>query len=702
MRRRRCYGWRQGATMSLDLQKDYCVRMRLGLKAKSLPSDLLILPVLLEDKFTLYQLHAKMRKEARRSADLEEGSRMETKSGSGGKNGRCSLVFCIRLMARQPSPEIDDELFNEVYGKEYTGPMRSASNNAEEKTNANKRTLANDQSDEEIEARDPNAVPTDFTSREAKVWEAKAKAIERNWKKRKEEEMICKLCGESGHFTQRLVVACILKNHKRDGTAAEHPAFTEPTQTFAGVHPPRVLRQRAFCRTCAITSFRRPYAIASFHRPCAISSSADHTPSHPSTDLMPSLLPRCERAFRLPHRILPFPCVWTQTLLIIKIMGCPSTLGANRKSAEIFERVPARDKNVRALFSDKVISHIEKDVGCKIRMDEKFLFVSGKDRLILSKGVDAVHKIIQDNKDKSNSPNRSDVRLERARSRSPVRNHVGGSHLKRSESQKSRSSTIHLHSKGYEDNVRDDLQRLSRGSSQAYANDGVKSHPAHSKSPTRPTTYGDNSFSSYDGQNRNIGLHKRSGWDVGKSGMDSLFEHKPDISNRPQTLEELEMEFKREMDDLGSVRDQEENEEILKHREVFCSAFLTFWPLNYCNNLYQKKSLKEEEEEEERRGRKRRRKKRRRRRGGGGGGGEEEVQKKKKKKVQKKKKKKKVQKKKKKKKVQKKKKKKVQKKKKLTTVGIGIAPEWGAEWGAGAAAGSREGSGKWSGAGLKT
>lgn len=355
-------------------------------------------------------------------------------------------------MARQPSPEIDDELFNEVYGKEYTGPMRSTTNNGEEKTNANKRTLANDQSDEEIEARDPNAVPTDFTSREAKVWEAKAKAIERNWKKRKEEEMICKLCGESGHFTQ----------------------------------------------------------------------------------------------------------------------GCPSTLGANRKSAEIFERVPARDKNVRALFSDKVISHIEKDVGCKIRMDEKFLFVSGKDRLILSKGVDAVHKIIQDNKDKSNSPNRSDVRTERARSRSPDRNHVGGSHLKRSESQKSRSNTgssIHLHSKGYEDNVRDDLQRLSRGSSQAYANDGVKSRPAHSKSPTRPTTYGDNSFISYDGQNRNIGLHKRSGWDVGKSGIDSLFKHKPDISNHPQTLEELEMEFKREMDDLGSVRDQEENEEILKHRE---------------------------------------------------------------------------------------------------------------------------------------
>jgi hypothetical protein len=62
-------------------------------------------------------------------------------------------------------------------------------------------------SDEEEETPDPNAVPTDFTSREAKFWEAKSKATERNWKKRKEEEMICKICGESGHFTQVLRAA---------------------------------------------------------------------------------------------------------------------------------------------------------------------------------------------------------------------------------------------------------------------------------------------------------------------------------------------------------------------------------------------------------------------------------------------------------------------------------------------------------------
>jgi hypothetical protein len=52
------------------------------------------------------------------------------------------------------------------------------------KTNNNKRLSANaSDSEDEDEPRDPNAVPTDFTSREAK-----AKAVERNWKRRKAEE----------------------------------------------------------------------------------------------------------------------------------------------------------------------------------------------------------------------------------------------------------------------------------------------------------------------------------------------------------------------------------------------------------------------------------------------------------------------------------------------------------------------------------
>ncbi|XP_024542951.1 uncharacterized protein LOC9635233 [Selaginella moellendorffii] len=102
----------------------------------------------------------------------------------------------------EDDPDRDDEWFNEVYGKEYTGPL-SRARQAQEPERKKPAAAQVETSDEEEEGpRDPNAVPTDFTSREAKVWEAKAKAIERNWKRRKEEELHCKICGEAGHFAQ--------------------------------------------------------------------------------------------------------------------------------------------------------------------------------------------------------------------------------------------------------------------------------------------------------------------------------------------------------------------------------------------------------------------------------------------------------------------------------------------------------------------
>ncbi|KAM3687314.1 hypothetical protein ACB098_10G068800 [Castanea mollissima] len=250
-------------------------------------------------------------------------------------------------MATRPDRDIDDD-FSELY-KEYTGPLGSATNNVQDKGKTNKRSQAG--SDEEEEQRDPNAVPTDFTSREAKVWEAKSKATERIWKKRKEEEMICKICGESGHFTQ----------------------------------------------------------------------------------------------------------------------GCPSTLGANRKSQDFFERVPAREKHVKALFSEKVIQKIEKDMGCKIKMEEKFIIVSGKDRLILTKGVDAVRKVIKDEGDQRGSSS-----SHMARSRSPEQSPVDA-RMRRSESQRSYSGPQNAsqfqqrfgrQEKVVEDRIRDDLQKFSRGSPQ--------------------------------------------------------------------------------------------------------------------------------------------------------------------------------------------------------------------------------------------
>ncbi|XP_064949411.1 uncharacterized protein LOC103996982 [Musa acuminata AAA Group] len=354
-------------------------------------------------------------------------------------------------MDRQPSPEIDGELFDEIYGKEYAGPLRSKSDSATPKGDTNKRPFSGSPSDEEDEPRDPNAVPTDFTSREAKVWEAKAKATERNWKKRKDEEMICKICGERGHFTQ----------------------------------------------------------------------------------------------------------------------GCPSTLGANRKSTDFFERVPARDKNVRALFSDKVINQIEKDIGCKIKMDEKFLFVSGRDRLVLAKGVDAVHKVIQDGKDRKRSPSNSNRYDSRSLDGSPK-----GSQLRRSESQRSHSSprsTSRIPGRGFNrerpanDNVRQELRKMSRGSPRAYFNGGGKGRPAPSKSPLHSTS-GRDAFKSYDGRNHRTSMHDHS-WDIERQRMDSHSEHKFDFSNYPRYLEELESEFKKEIMEIGRIHDQEEDEENYKHRE---------------------------------------------------------------------------------------------------------------------------------------
>nr|XP_024928626.1 uncharacterized protein LOC107417191 isoform X1 [Ziziphus jujuba var. spinosa]XP_024928627.1 uncharacterized protein LOC107417191 isoform X1 [Ziziphus jujuba var. spinosa] len=363
-------------------------------------------------------------------------------------------------MATRSDQDIDDD-FSEIY-KEYTGPLGSNATNTQDRAKANKRSHAG--SDEEEEPRDPNAVPTDFTSREAKVWEAKSKATERNWKKRKEEEMICKICGESGHFTQ----------------------------------------------------------------------------------------------------------------------GCPSTLGANRKSQDFFERVPAREKHVKALFTDKVIHKIEKDIGCKIKMEEKFIIVSGKDRLILAKGVDAVRKVIDEGCDHRGSSS-SHV----TRSRSPER---------RTDSQRSHSGPrngsqfqhrFHRQEKVVEDRVRNSLQKYSRDSpqgrdsigyvfgvhrklvipSRAYGNDGARGRASHSKSPAHPPYLG-NSYNSYDGHDQTMGAYRTDGWDSERRGSDIHSGRQFDYPAFPQTLEELEMEFKKEAIKLGRIRDKEEDEENYKHREA--------------------------------------------------------------------------------------------------------------------------------------
>ncbi|XP_031098214.1 uncharacterized protein LOC116002250 isoform X1 [Ipomoea triloba] len=350
---------------------------------------------------------------------------------------------------RQDS-DIDDD-FSEIY-KEYTGPHGSAAPKAQERTTINKRPHTG--SDEEEEARDPNAVPTDFTSREAKVWEAKSKATERNWKKRKEEELICKICGESGHFTQ----------------------------------------------------------------------------------------------------------------------GCPSTLGANRKSQDFFERVPARENHVKALFTEKVVTQIEKDIGCKIKIEDKFIIVSGKDRLILKKGVDAVHKVKEEGEKKASSS--SHISMSRTpEHRSPVSSRIVHSELQRSNHSPHRPSQFHPRSarqeKIIEDRFHEDVQNISRGSPQAraYGSDGARGRSSHSRSPARRSFLA-NSYNSRDGHSQSRGAYRTDGWNAEPRLSDMKSGHNVEYPAFLQTLEEIELEYRREADDLGRIRDKEEDEENHKHREV--------------------------------------------------------------------------------------------------------------------------------------
>ncbi|KAL0312914.1 UNVERIFIED_CONTAM: hypothetical protein Sradi_5690700 [Sesamum radiatum] len=389
-------------------------------------------------------------------------------------------------MTSREDLDVDDDDFSEIY-KAYTGPLGSNVTNEQERAATNKRPRA--ASDEEEEARDPNAVPTDFTSREAKVWEAKSKATERNWKKRKEEEMICKICGESGHFTQ----------------------------------------------------------------------------------------------------------------------GCPSTLGANRKSQDFFERVPARDPHVKALFSEDVVNKIENDIGCKIKIEEKFIIVSGKDRLILKKGVDAVHKIKEGgenkgvNKFSDEGEHKGSAGSPVSQSRSFERKSPLTSRLGRSDSQRSNHSPHNpaqnprrygRHEKGVEDRVREDLQKLSGGSPhargkflgssvmfdsditfvvvselKAYGSDGGRGRSSHSKSPA-PSSYAGNSYNSYEGHTQNRGGVRTDGWNAERGVSNMQSGRNFDFPSFPQTLEELELQYKREAMELARIRDREEDEENSKHREA--------------------------------------------------------------------------------------------------------------------------------------
>lgn len=104
---------------------------------------------------------------------------------------------------------------------------------------------------------------------------------------------------------------------------------------------------------------------------------------------------------------------------------------------------------------------------------------------------------------------------------------------------------------------------------EASANFGAKGRPAQPKSP-RHSSYPDDSLRTHGANNQYAAAHMPSNWCIERHGADSQSGLKFDTPSHHQTLEELEMEFKREATELVKARDQEEDEENNMHREVKC------------------------------------------------------------------------------------------------------------------------------------
>ncbi|KAB2050941.1 hypothetical protein ES319_A12G022000v1 [Gossypium barbadense] len=75
--------------------------------------------------------------------------------------------------------------------------------------------------------------------------------------------------------------------------------------------------------------------------------------------------------------------------------------------------------------------------------------------------------------------------------------------------------------------------------------------------------------------------YRTEGWDTERRGSDLQSGNQFEYHAFPQTLDELELEFKIEAMELGRIRDKEEDEENYKHRKTtsflrFCSESIWF------------------------------------------------------------------------------------------------------------------------------
>jgi hypothetical protein len=102
---------------------------------------------------------------------------------------------------------------------------------------------------------------------------------------------------------------------------------------------------------------------------------------------------------------------------------------------------------------------------------------------------------------------------------------------------------------------------------EAYGNSAPRGRSSQSRSP-RQAPHSGNSYNSFDGRSHNMSTYKNDGWDSHRreSGIQpgQQFDH----NAPPQSLEDLELEYKKEAMELMKIRDREEDEENFQHREV--------------------------------------------------------------------------------------------------------------------------------------
>lgn len=93
-----------------------------------------------------------------------------------------------------------------------------------------------------------------------------------------------------------------------------------------------------------------------------------------------------------------------------------------------------------------------------------------------------------------------------------------------------------------------------------------------------------NSYNSRDGHSQSRGAYRTDGWDAEPRLSDMKSGHNVDYPAFLKTLEEIELEYRREADEMGRIRDKEEDEENHKHREVEFDFSITKVLLNiFCN-----------------------------------------------------------------------------------------------------------------------